>query len=161
MTVFRAFPFLPLAFIAEAVSKSLSYRVECQPQKSQITSGEVRRTGWNTVSQFFQQNRDDERARIVVRRISFRIVWYGEYRVLYDSSVVSHPLQMIEFYSRKTIENLFRVLRRKCGPWIPQAFVVHAFKAPHVLLRHTIPNHVPGIKVRTFSHGMTRGSIIQ
>src|SRR6266478_5002657 len=96
MTVFRAFPFLPLAFIAEAVSKSLSYRVECQPQKSQITSGEVRRTGWNTASQFFQQNRDDERASIVVRRISFRIVWHGEYCVLYHSSMVSHLQRMTD-----------------------------------------------------------------
>src|SRR5258708_36551440 len=103
MTVFRAFPFLPLAFIAEAVSKSLSYRVECQPQKSQITSGEVRRTGWNTASQFFQQNRDDERARIVVRRISFRIVWYGEYPVVYHSSGVVHRLQVVRFSGRKRI----------------------------------------------------------
>src|SRR5438105_11207539 len=119
MAVFRAFRFLPLAFIAEAVPKSLGRRVKCQPQKSQITSGEVRRTGWNTASQFFQQNHDDERASIVVRRISFRIVWHGEYRVLYDSSVVSHPLQMIQLYSRKTAENLHCVLRRKCSAWIP------------------------------------------
>src|SRR2546427_11216710 len=160
MTVFRAFRFLPLAFIAETVSKSLGYRVECQPQKSQITSGEVRRTGRNTASQFFQQNRDDEGARIVVRRISFRIVWHGEYGVLYDSSVVSHPPQMIQLYSRKTVENLFRVLRRKCGAWIPQALVVHALKAPHVLLGHTIPNHVPRIEIRTFTNGMARGAIV-
>src|SRR5438445_13316874 len=98
MTVFRAFPFLPLAFIAEAVSKSLGYRVECQPQESQITSGEVRRTGWNTASQFFQKNRDDERARIVVRGISFRVVWHGEYCVLYASSVFSHSLQLLAVY---------------------------------------------------------------
>src|SRR2546429_7102482 len=161
MTVFRTFRFLPLAFIAETVSKSLGYRVECQPQKSQVTSGEVRRTGQNTASQFFQQNRDDERARIVVRRISFRIVWHGEYGVLYDSSVVSHPPQMIQLYSRKTVENLFRVLRRKGGAWIPQALVVYTFKAPHVLLSHAIPNHVPRIEVRTFSHGVVRSAIVQ
>src|SRR5882762_4790453 len=161
MTVFRAFRFLPLAFIAEAVSKSLGCWIECQPQKSQVTSGEVRRSGWNTASQFFQQDRDDERSSIVVRRISFRIVWHAEYCVLYDSSVVSHPLQMIQLYRRKTVENLFRVLRRKGGAWIPQALVVHAFKAPHVLLSHTVPNHVPRIEVRTFPHGVTRGAIIQ
>src|SRR5260370_2658399 len=106
MTVFRAFRFLPLAFIAEAVSESLGYRVKCQPQKSQITSGEVRRTGWNTASQFFQQNRDDERASFVVRRISFRIVWHGEYHVLYDSSVVRHPQQIIQLYRRPTVDTL-------------------------------------------------------
>src|SRR5437764_6102016 len=133
MTVFRAFPFLPLAFIAEAVSKSLGDRIKCQPQKSQVTSGEVRRTGWNTASQFFQQNRDDERARVVVRRISFRIVWHGEHCMLYDSSVVSHPPQMIQLYSRKTVENLFRVLRRKGGAWITQALVAYAFTARPVL----------------------------
>src|SRR5260370_7940455 len=136
MFVSRAYPYLPLAFIAEAVSKSLSYRVECQPQKSQITSGEVRRTGWNTASQFFQKNRDDERASIVVRRISFRIVWHGEYCVLYDSSVVSHPLQMIQLYSRKTVENLFRVLRRKGGTCIPQALLKHPFKPPQLFFTH-------------------------
>src|SRR2546429_4040008 len=161
MTIFRAFRFLPLALIAEAVSKSLGYRIECHPQKSQVTSRKVRRTGWNTASQFFQENRDDERASIVVRRISFRIVWHGEYCVLYDSSVVSHPLQMIQLYSRKMVENLFRVLRRKGGAWIPQALVVHAFKAPHVLLSHAIPNHVPRIEVRTFPHGVARGPIVQ
>src|SRR5260370_32278265 len=161
MTVFGAFRFLPLAFIAEAGSKSLGYRIKCQPQKGQVTSGEVRRTRWNTASQFFEQNRDDERARIVVRRISFRIVWHGEYCMLYDSGEVSHPLQMIQLYSRKTVENLFRVLRRKCGTWIPQALVVHAFKAPHVLFSHAIPNHVPRIEVRTFPHGVTRGAIVQ
>src|SRR5437588_24343 len=77
MTVFRAFRFLPLAFITEAVSKSLRYRIECQPQKSQVTSGEVRRTGRNTASQFFQQNRDDERASIVVPRIEVRTFPHG------------------------------------------------------------------------------------
>src|SRR5881392_2664638 len=161
MTVFRAFRFLPLAFIAEALSKSFGYRVECQPQKSQITSGEVRRTGRNTASQFFQQNRDDERARIVVRRISFRIVWHGEYGVLYDYSVVSNPPQIIQLYSPKMVENLFRVLRRKGGAWIPQALVVHTLKAPHVLLSHAIPNHVPRIEIRTFPHGVARGGIVQ
>src|SRR5437879_13433247 len=94
MTVFRTLRFLPLAFIAEAVSKSLGYGVKCQPQKSQVTSGEVQRTCWNTASQFFQQDRDDERASIVVRRISFRIVWHGVYCVRYDSGVVSHPPRM-------------------------------------------------------------------
>src|SRR6267378_1366795 len=161
MTVFRTFRFLPLAFIAEAVSKSLGCWVECQPQKGQLTGGEVRRTGWNTASQFFEENRDDERASIVVRRITFRIVWHGEYCVLYDSGEVSHTLQMIQLYSRKTVENLFRVLRRKCGPWIPQALVVHAFEAPHVLLSHAIPNHVPRIQVCTFPHGIARGAIVQ
>src|SRR5436309_12033959 len=113
-----------------------------------MTSGEVRRTGWNTASQFFQQNRDDERARIVIRRISFRIVWHREYCVLCNSSLVSHPLQMIQLYGRKTVENLFRVLRRKCGAWIPQELVVHACKSPPVLLTRAIPDYVPRIAVR-------------
>src|SRR2546429_6613815 len=60
MTVFRTLRFLPLAFIAEAVSKSLGYGVKCQPQKSQVTSGEVQRTCWNTASQFFQQDHRSE-----------------------------------------------------------------------------------------------------
>src|SRR5438046_10756157 len=113
MAVFRAFRFLPLAFIAEAVPKSLGRQFKGQPQKSQITIGEVRRTSWNTASQFFQQNRDDERARIVVRRISFRIVWHGEYCVLCNSSLVSHPLQMIQLYGRKTVEKLDHLQDRK------------------------------------------------
>src|SRR5205814_10305607 len=138
MAVFLAFLFLPMAFIAEAVPKSLGRRVKSQPQKSQITSGEVRRTSWNTASQFFQQNRDDERARIVIRRISFRIVWHGEYCVLCNSSLVTHPLQMMQLYVRKTVENLLRVLRRTCGAWMPQALVVQAFKAPHVSLTPAI-----------------------
>src|SRR5437762_13655880 len=115
MTVFRTFRFLPLAFIAEAVSKYLGYGVKWQPQNSQVTSREVQPTCWNTASQFFQQDRDDERASSVVRRISFRIVWHGEYGVLYDSSVVSHPPQMIQLYSRKTVESLFRSEERRVG----------------------------------------------
>src|SRR5207245_2037450 len=71
ITVLRTLRLLPLAFIAEAVSTSLGYGLKWQPQQSQVTSGEVQRTCWNTASQFFQQDRDDERASIVVRRISF------------------------------------------------------------------------------------------
>jgi len=80
--------------------------------ESQVTSRQGPTNLLEYCFQFFQQDRDDERASIVVRRISFRIVWHREYCVLYDSSVVSHPLQMIQLYSRKTVENLFRVLRR-------------------------------------------------
>src|SRR5438876_6419351 len=80
--------------------------------------------------------------------------------MLYDSSVVSHPPQMIQLYSRKTVENLFRVLRRKGGAWIPQALVVYTFKAPHVLLSHAIPNHVPRLEEGSFFHGVAARAIV-
>src|SRR5205823_13828792 len=101
MAVFRAFRFLPLAFIAEAVPKSLGRRVKCQPQKSQITSGEVRLIGWNTASQFFRQNRDDERARIVLCGTPFWMGWQGEYCMLCSCSLLGDAVQMIQFYGRK------------------------------------------------------------
>src|SRR3984885_14870806 len=68
---------------------------------------------------------------------------------------------MVEFYSWKTVEVLGRISGRECGTRFSQTFVVHAFEASHVLLRHAVPNHVSRIQVSPLAHGGPPCSVSQ
>src|SRR5882762_3036174 len=50
VAVFRAFGLLPLAFVAQAISKPPAFRVESQPEKSQIARGEVYGADWSAAA---------------------------------------------------------------------------------------------------------------
>src|SRR5260370_8184715 len=73
MAVFRAFGLLPLAFVAQAVSKPPACWVESQPQKSQIARGKVQGTGGSAAPKTPEKNCHAERARPAIPWLSFRV----------------------------------------------------------------------------------------
>src|SRR6476620_6985020 len=94
VTVFRAFRFLPLAFITQAVSEPLTGLIEGQPQESKIARGQVRaRLG--TGAKFFEENGDNECPCVVIGGVTFWIVRDVKDSVFQDPRVISHPTQMI------------------------------------------------------------------
>src|SRR5712671_1739381 len=96
VAVFRAFGLLPLAFVAQAISKPPAFRVESQPQKSQIARGEVQGAGGSAAAKLLEEDCDDERPSIVIRGVSFRIVRDHKDRVLHDSGIVGHSMQVVQ-----------------------------------------------------------------
>jgi len=76
-------------------------RIECQPQKCEIAGGEIEGDGWSDAGKFFKENGDDQRARVVIGGVTFRIIRNDEDGVLDDSRVVRHAMQVIEFYRGK------------------------------------------------------------
>src|SRR5258708_30605948 len=49
-------------------------------------------------AELFQKDGNDQRARVVICRVTFRIVRHHENRMLDDSRLVCQPVQMIELY---------------------------------------------------------------
>src|ERR1700730_2586897 len=161
VTVFRPPWLLPLAFVTQAVSEPFTGGIKCKPQEGQIPRGKIDRVCWCAGSELLEKNGHDQGASVVIRRVTFRIVRNHENRMLDDSRLVCHPIQVIQLYGRKPVEGFFRVLRRKCGARISQSLVVYAFKTLHIFLRYAIPHHLSCVKISAFPHGMPCGVVVQ
>src|SRR6266478_2050107 len=67
VAVFGPLRLLPQPFIAQAVSEAPGCRIESQPEEGKIARGEVERAFRGAASKFFQEDRDDESAGVVIR----------------------------------------------------------------------------------------------
>src|SRR5260370_40636527 len=95
MAVFRAFGLLPLAFVAQAVSKPPACWVESQPQKSQIARGKVQGTGGSAAPKLPQKNYRAEGPGIGVRGVCFPPVGSPQHGLVPDPRTGGHPRNRI------------------------------------------------------------------
>src|SRR5260221_11746959 len=90
-------------------------------------------------AELFQKDGNDQRARVVICRVTFRIVRHHENRMLDDSRLVCQPVQMIELYGGETVGSLFCGLRGECGSRVWPGACVYLFKTALLLFCYSTP----------------------
>src|ERR1051326_4735598 len=106
MAVFRSGRFFPGPVVAEEVSKSSCRRIEGVLKERQVPGRQLGGvdTRWSGFGiQLRQLRGKNEGAGIVVRSVAFTPVGDSEDRVLQDSRVIGHSLQVLKVESRQLI----------------------------------------------------------
>src|SRR6478752_1553794 len=110
MAVFRSNLFEPCAIVAQEVSESSCFAIECKPEKSEIAAGEIEFVFLVLLSiALINAHGDDERSCIVVGCISFARVWHGEDRMLQNAGVVGQGVKVMSVQSGQVVDRVHRV----------------------------------------------------
>src|SRR5260370_36061329 len=99
--------------MGQTVLNPLPCLIEGKPQESQIARSEVKRVGRSTATKLCEQNCDNERPRVVIGGVTFWVVRDVEDGVFQDSRILTHPVEVIQFYDWKPVAKPFRCLTPK------------------------------------------------
>ena len=154
--------FQPAAIVAHEIPESPRIRVECEPQKRQVTLGVVLAPSFAQIRRgCFHQCGHNQRARVVICCVALAWVRHAEDCVLQDAGIVRHARQMMRIERRETVDSACRriVLLRRLR--LQGALESSTLEARHVLSRSLGPYCLARMEVGALAHRMPLSVVIQ
>ena len=113
------------------------------------------------MAQFLQQQRQHQRARVVIRAIAFREIRHREARVLENAGRIAHAEQVIQLQLRQLARLLVERFDWRGFSSDKTMVVTRLLEGFHVKLRHAAPHHVAAELVGVLAHRVAKRIVAQ